>query len=78
MTRPLSRKSQLLVCIKRDGYEASLELRKIYISIADKEAESSRMVRIVDESGDDYLFPEKFFLPITLPLPARRAVMSAA
>ena len=36
------------------------------------------MVRIVDESGDDYLFPEKFFLPITLPLPARRAVMSAA
>jgi hypothetical protein len=78
MTRSLSRKRQLLVCIKRDGYEVSLELRKIYVSIADKEAESCRMVRVVDESGDDYLFPEKFFLPITLPPTGHRAVMSAA
>ena len=45
---------QLLVCVDNDGYPASLEKRKIYIALPDAEAEGQGLVRIVDESGDDY------------------------
>jgi len=60
------------------GYEVSLELRKIYVAIEDEEAKAHRMVRVIDESGDDYLFPQKLFLSISLPQPVRRAVLTAA
>lgn len=78
MAKLLSGKRQLVVCVKREGYEVSLELRKIYVSIADEDAKAHRMVRVIDESGDEYLYPQKLFLPITLPLPVRRAVLTAA
>ncbi|MCC6532451.1 MAG: hypothetical protein IT531_07880 [Burkholderiales bacterium] len=71
-------KRQLVVCVKNEGYEVSLELRKIYVAIEDEEGKSHRMVRVIDESGDDYLYPQKYFLPISLPQPARRAVLTAA
>ena len=58
---------QFVVCIKNEGYQASLEPRKIYQALPDKEAESHKMLRIIDESGEDYLFPANFFLPISLP-----------
>lgn len=73
-----SRKRPLVVCVKNDGYEVSLELRKIYVSIEDDEAKSHRMVRVIDESGEDYLFPQKLFLPVSLPQPVHRAVLTAA
>jgi len=65
MTRRIT--SKFVVCIKNDGYEASLELRKIYQVLPDKEAESHKMLRVIDESGEDYLFPASFFSPISLP-----------
>jgi hypothetical protein len=77
MTKSAS-KRQLVVCVKNEGYEVSLELRKIYVAIEDEEAKSRRMVRVIDESGDDYLYPQKFFLSISLPQPVRRAVLTAA
>lgn len=58
---------QFVVCIKNEGYQASLEPRKIYQVLPDKEAESHKMLRIIDESGEDYLFPANYFLPISLP-----------
>jgi len=58
---------QFVVCLKNDGYEVSLELRKIYQILPDKEAEKHKMLRVVDESGEDYLFPARLFSPITLP-----------
>ena len=58
---------QFVVCIKNECYQASLEPRKIYQALPDKEAESHKMLRIIDESGEDYLFPANFFLPISLP-----------
>lgn len=58
---------QFVVCLKNDGYEASLEPRKLYLKIADKEAETHKMLRVVDESGEDYLFPASLFSPISLP-----------
>jgi hypothetical protein len=78
MVRSPAPKRQLVVCVKREGYEVSLELRKIYVSLVDKDATAHRMVRVIDESGDDYLYPEKLFRPVDLPLPVRRAVMTAA
>ena len=58
---------QFVVCINNEGYQASLEPRKIYQVVPDTEAESRKMLRVIDESGEDYLFPASFFSPITLP-----------
>ncbi|MEA2858717.1 MAG: hypothetical protein QOC72_756 [Methylobacteriaceae bacterium] len=52
---------QLLVCIDDEGYAASLEKRKIYVALRDIEAEKHGLLRILDESGDDYLYPRSFF-----------------
>jgi len=69
---------KLLVCVRNRGYGASLERRKIYISIPDSRAARHGQVRVVDESGDDYLYPQKYFLPIRLPQSVRKAVLTAA
>jgi hypothetical protein len=53
-------KHTYLVCVCNKGYEGSLELRKLYEKIHDKEAEKHSRVRIIDESGEDYLYPAKF------------------
>ena len=57
---------QFVVCINNEGYQASLEPRKIYQVVPDKEAEKHKMLRVIDESGEDYLFPANFFSPISL------------
>lgn len=69
---------QLLVCVDNEGYPASLEKRKIYIALGDRAAEKRGLVRIVDESGEDYLYPKAFFRAITLPLSVKKAVLAAA
>jgi hypothetical protein len=69
---------QLVVCVENDGYPASLEKRKIYVALRDLEAEKLDLLRIVDESGDDYLYPKAFFRSIALPQAVRRAVLAAA
>ena len=66
------------MCVKNEGYPASLERRKIYVALPDAEAEKHGLVRIVDESGDDYLYPKALFRPIALPQGVRRAVLAAA
>jgi hypothetical protein len=66
------------VCVKNDGYEVSLERRKIYQVLPDPEAAKHGDIRIIDESGEDYLYPKSFFAPIELPQPLRRAVLAAA
>ena len=58
---------QFVVCINNEGYQASLEPRKIYQVLPDKEAESHKMLRVIDESEEDYLFPASMFVPISLP-----------
>jgi hypothetical protein len=68
----------LVVCIDNEGYAASLERRKIYVALRDPAAEKHGLVRVVDESGDDYLYPKAFFRSIALPQAIRKAVMAAA
>jgi hypothetical protein len=68
---------RLVVCVNNDDYPASLELRKIYVALPDRVASDHGMIRVIDESGEDYLFPEEFFIPIELPAQAKRAVLRA-
>lgn len=69
---------RFLVCVKNRGYAASLEKRKIYASIPDPAAVRHGQVRVIDESGEDYLYPKSFFLPIKLPQSVRKFIVAAA
>ena len=55
------------VCVRNDEYDGTLELRKIYEVLKDADAESHGLIRVIDESGEDYLYPREWFLPIELP-----------
>jgi len=69
---------RLFICLDNKGYEVSLERLKIYVALADSKAERSGYLRIVDESGDDYLYPGHRFVAADLPVSTRRAVLHAA
>ena len=73
-----SGRTQYVVCVRNKGYTASLELRKIYAVIPDPDAEAHGMVRLVDESGEDYLYPRAFFLPIKVPATVSHALALAS
>jgi hypothetical protein len=63
--------------VKNEGYVASLELRKIYEGIPDERAAEHQMIRVVDESGEDYLDPSDFFIRLDLPKPVEQALALA-
>jgi hypothetical protein len=69
---------QFLLCIRNDDYPASLEVRKVYRALPDETAATRHFVRIIDESGDDYLYPEGYFVPIELPQAAVSAFGQAS
>jgi hypothetical protein len=71
-------KSRFYLCVRNEGYAASLQVRTVYSGMSDPEAESHGMLRIVDESGEDYLFPATFFVPIEVPETAVRVFAGAA
>lgn len=71
-------KHKFLLCVENEGYEASLEVRKLYEMVPDKEAERHSQVRIIDESGEDYLYPSKFFAPVRLPINTRNKIIEKA
>ena len=60
-------KRHFMICVNNRGYEASLEIRKIYEVVSDKTAEKHHQLRVIDESGEDYLFPDDYFAPVRLP-----------
>ena len=61
--------SIFVICVKNDNYPASLEPRKIYRILPDEKAATLHMVRVIDESGEDYLYPEDYFIAVELPQP---------
>lgn len=68
MIKKTSRKKPVfLLCIDNSGYRASLEARKVYRSMNDRSAQTKGFVRVIDESGEDYLYPSDRFVPIRLP-----------
>jgi len=66
------------VCIRNTGYLASLELRKLYEVLDDADAETDGMIRVIDESGEDYLFPASMFVAAPLPAAVEEAVLHAS
>ena len=69
---------QFVICVKNRGYPTSLEMRKIYVVTRDASAEKLDLLRIIDEPGEDYLYPKAFFRAIALPQAIKRAVLAAA
>jgi hypothetical protein len=69
-----------VLCIDDGGYPESLEVRKVYAVLPDDRAEARQHLRVIDETGEDYLYPSKYFVPIQVPpeaakiLPAGNAV----
>ena len=57
---------KFVVCLENTGYQASLEQRKLYEVITDPEAAKHGQLRVIDESGEDYLFPKSMFLEVPL------------
>ncbi|OGO30529.1 MAG: hypothetical protein A2Z29_11150 [Chloroflexi bacterium RBG_16_56_11] len=68
-------KNKFLLCVEHRGYKASLELRKLYENIPDKEAERHGQLRIIDESGEDYLYPANYFAPVRLLTETRKRIL---
>lgn len=66
------------VCIRNEEHEESLELKKIYELLDDSRAEEHNMVRVIDEEGEDYLYPREWFLPIELPERIEQAIVELA
>ena len=64
------------VCINNEGYEASLELGKLYQVIPDEEADANDLIRVVDESGEDYAFAATRFHALEIPPVVRKALLS--
>ncbi len=67
-------KSQFVICIRNDGYEVDLELNESYEMLSDPRWEARGFVRVIDGSGEDYVYPRRYF---ALPEPARQAPPSA-
>ena len=69
---------QFVICIKNRDFSASLELRKIYRVMPDDEAAAHKQIRVIDESGEDYLYPAEYFVSIRLPQAVEKAVLQAS
>ena len=66
------------VCIRNKGFGASLEVRKLYPVVDDPDAEMNGLVRVIDESGEDYVYPGRLFQRLTLPNEIQRALRLAS
>ena len=69
---------RLVICANNTGTEASLERRKIYVTLPDAHAGKLGQIRVIDESGEDRLYDKEAFLEVTPPQAVRRAVPMAA
>ncbi len=70
--------AEFVVCLRNDGYPASLEVHKIYRILPDPEAEKDGDLRIVDESGEDYLYPKDWFVLIEVPEAVEASLLRTA
>ena len=69
---------EFIICVNNRGYEASLELWKVYRAVRDDHAKEQELVRVIDESGEDYLFPSNYFVPVALPKIVQDAMLRDA
>lgn len=69
--------TRFVLCLRNEDCE-DLEPRKVYQVLPDEAAAEDGYIRVIDESGEDYLYPRDYFVPIELPLAAEKALLSAA
>ncbi len=77
MATPKAFTSKYVICVDNAEYPVALELHKVYRVVPDKEALQDGDLRIIDESGEDYLYPASYFLPVDLPRNVVRAMNKA-
>lgn len=70
--------THFVVCLNNEGYKASLEVGKLYRAIPDKEAAAHGLIRVIDESGEDYAFAVNRFHPVELPSVVEKALLAAS
>ena len=70
--------NRFAICVQNEGYPASLELWKVYRVVPDDKAAKHQLIRVVDESGEDYLYDQSWFVPIKLPQAAKEAMLAAS
>ena len=71
-------RARFAICVSNKEYPASLERGKVYKVLPDAFGDEHSLIRVIDESGEDYLYSQKYFLPIALPQPIVRALAKAA
>ena len=69
---------KFVVCINNEDYAASLELHKIYRVLPDEDAAADGDLRVIDESGEDYLYSAERFIPISVPESVQKSLLKAA
>jgi len=69
---------RFFLCINNEGNPASLEVGKVYRAMPEREAKILNLLRVIDESGEDYLYPERYFTEVELPREAKAALSGNA
>jgi hypothetical protein len=75
--KPKEAESRFVLCIRNEDCD-DLQPRKIYQVLPDESSAADGYIRVIDESGEDYLYPQDYFVPIDLPQAAQKALLSAA
>jgi hypothetical protein len=78
MKKAEKQSAHFVVCLNNQGYRASLEVGKLYRFIPDAEAEAEGLIRVVDESGEDYAFAANRFYLVSLPDPVEKVLLAAS
>lgn len=78
MRTPRHRSSEFVVCLSNSDYPVSLELHKIYRVVPDEDAAADGDIRVVDESGEDYIYPASYFTPIKVPAAVEKSLLHKA
>jgi len=66
------------VCVANKGSEASLEPNKLYVVLSDRQAEADALVRVIDEDGEDYLYPADWFVAVEVPKAVQASLRKAS
>lgn len=71
-------KQRFVICVNNKDYPSSLQLWKVYRVLPDDKGNRHKMLRVIDESGEDYLFSASYFVPVELPKAVESALLAAA
>ena len=77
-SRKQTKGEAFVLCVRNEGYPASLERRKLYAMVRDASAARHSLMRVIDESGEDYLYPADYFIALRLPAKVKLALSKAS